>query len=319
MNIAPLKHITEAILDRYPVKVSSLAFFAHETSILYKVADDKGEEFALKIYDDQSSQVEDNRIEVLMIEAIRQHGIISVAEILHNQQGQSISIYTDPSTGRRYRIVLSKWLSGTDFQDNESKELFIALGRAVADLHEATVSVSLPKDLQPKRWDQVFYFRDEKAVYQEARYFDQTTPEFKEVMDRAVDQLNTKLSHLWAIGEPQLLHGDLNPWNIKVHADQFTILDFEDAIFGPPLQDLAILLYYYQAHASFSYESVKNWIFEGYTSKKTIAGWDDQHIEWLIMARKVNFLNYVLTLEGDYQAYIEKGLALLKSFLADQT
>ncbi|MBX2872979.1 MAG: phosphotransferase [Saprospiraceae bacterium] len=315
MNKEGLLEIAGAALKEYPGTYSSIEFFAHETSVLYKVSNDRGEAFALKIYDNQSSQVEDNQIETLMLEAIIRHGIIPVAEILQNKQGQPTTLYTDPGTGTIYRMVLSKWLPGTDFNDQESEELFIALGKTVASLHDATSEIDLPRGLQPKIWDQVFYFRDEMAVYQDPQFTSQTTSEFRDLMDAAVELLNPKLLQIYSLDEPQLLHGDLNPWNIKMHNGQFAILDFEDAIFGPPIQDLAILLYYYQGHQAFSYEAVKNWIWQGYSSRRGIIGWKDSAIEYLIMARKVNFLNYVLTLDGDYQTYIQKGAAQLKTFL----
>jgi len=314
-----LQEIARTVLTEYPGTYPSVEFFAHDTSVLYKVTNDQGEEFALKIYDDNSSQLEDNQVEALMIDAILAHGVIPVAVILNNNYGQPTTLYTDAATGTVYRLVLSRWLAGDDFKDHESEEYFIALGETVADLHEATNHINLPKGLRPKMWNQVFYFRDEKAVYHEAQYDAQITPEFRDLMDTAVDLLNSKLSQVYSLAEPQLLHGDLNPGNIKVHNGQLAILDFEDAIYGPAIQDLAILLYYYRADDSFSYESVKKWIFQGYTSKKEVAGWEDSTIESLIMARKVNFLNYVLTLEDDYQAYIQKGIAELKYFLQKGT
>ncbi|NET36922.1 MAG: phosphotransferase [Cyanothece sp. SIO1E1] len=319
MNKEALQKIAVAVLQQYPQHYSSVTFFAQETSVVFEVVNDKGEAFALKIYDDTSSQTEDNEVEILMIKAIRSYTTISVAEMVNNLQGRPITIYADPSTGATYRIVLSKWLPGADFKGQESEELFIALGQAVADLHQATRQIDLPKELQPKVWNQVFYFRDEEAVYRQPKYESQTSSEFKDLMDEALARLNPRLSQIYGQGEAQLLHGDLNPWNIKVHHGQFSILDFEDAILGPPIQDLAILLYYYQGHDHFAFASIKDWILQGYTSRNSIAGWNDQAIESLIMARQVNFLNYVLTLEGDYHSYLETGLTRLKTFLRAHT
>ena len=304
-----------AALQQYPQDYPSVTFFAQETSVVFKVINSLGEAFALKIYDDASSQMADNQIEILMINTIKSYGTIAVSEIVHNLSEQPITLFTDSSTGTTYRIVLSKWLLGTAFEGQASEELFLALGQAVADLHQATRQIDLPKEVQPKVWNQVFYFRDEEAVYRKPQYQSQTTSEFKDMMDEAVECLNRKLSQIYAQGVPQLLHGDLNPWNIKVHHGQFSILDFEDAIFGPPIQDLAILLYYYKEHEHFSFESVKEWVLQGYTGRYTGADWDHEAIESLIMARQVNFLNYVLTLDGDYQSYLDAGIERLKTFL----
>ncbi len=319
VNKETLQKTAVAVLQQYPQHYPTVTFFAQETSVVFKVINDKGEAFALKIYDDTSSQPEDNQIEILMISAIRRYGKIAVAEIVNNLRGQPITMYADPFMGATYRIVLSKWLPGADFKGQESEALFVSLGQSVADLHQATRQIDLPKEVQAKVWNQVFYFRDEAPVYRQPKYQSQTTEEFKDLMDEAIEYLNPRLSQIYVQGESQLLHGDLNPWNIKVNNGQFSILDFEDAIFGPPIQDLAILLYYYQEHDHFPFESVKDWILQGYSNGKTIVGWNDHAIESLMMARQVNFLNYVLTLEGDYHSYLETGLSRLKAFLRAQS
>ncbi len=311
-----LDKIAQLALNSYKGNFPSITFFAKETSTIYKIVDTASQEFALKIYDGNSNNLTDNLLEVLILEAIQAKGSISIAELIYNKDGQPFTIYKDMALNTTYRMALSKWLKGVDFNDNESKERFIQLGKLVAELHLITKNIVIPNNLPPKKWDEVFYFRDEKAVYHEAKYQQLVSSEFKELMDTAIPLLNQKLQEIYHVDTPQLLHGDLNPWNIKIHNNELSILDFEDAILGQPVQDLAILLYYYQDNKNFSYDFVKDCVLEGYTSICAVQNFTEHNLEVLSMARRVNFLNYVLTLEGDYQQFIKEGLSKLKAFLS---
>ena len=106
MNKEALQKIAIAVLQQYSQYYPSVTFFAQETSVVFKVISDDGEAFALKIYDDTSSQTEDNQIEILMMSAIRRYGTIAVAEIVKNLQGEPITIYADPSTGISCELTL---------------------------------------------------------------------------------------------------------------------------------------------------------------------------------------------------------------------
>lgn len=307
--------IAQTVLKEYDEKFTSIKFFAKETSTVYKVANSESQEFALKIYDEASGNMDDNMIEILLLQAIQEKGSIKVAELIKNKKRESVTLFKDSSSNKTYRVSLSKWLKGVDFKSNESEERFHKLGQLVAELHLITKQIIVPESLKPKKWDEVFYFRDEKAIYHNPEYKKLVSSEFKELMDTAIPLFNNRLKKIYKAEKPQLLHGDLNPWNVKINNDKLSILDFEDAILGQPVQELAILLFYYRQDKIFSYKYVKKWVLEGYTNVINTPNFSDKDIEFLQMARSINFLNYVLTLKGDYKKFIEDGLAKLKVFL----
>jgi len=309
-----LDHIAQSAIKFYEGIFPSVTFFAKETSTIYKTINSKGQEFALKIYDEASSNLDDNLIEVLMLDAIQEKSNITIASIIKNKKEQHFTLVPDDSSSRIYRIVLSKWIEGIDFKNKESKERFFDLGKLVGEMHLATENIELPKNLIPKKWNQVYYFRDETPVYHHPKFNHLVSSEFKTLMDSLVPFLNPLLKEIYQSSKSILLHGDLNPWNIKTHKNQFSILDFEDAILGPPIHELAILLFYYRKGENFPYTMVKDALFTGYRSVRDLPLISDLDLEMLFMARKVNFLNHVLTLEGDYKKYLQEGTMELKEF-----
>lgn len=308
-------NIAESALKKhYDGSFVSVKFFTKETSVIYQVRDSNCRKFALKIYEENYGHADDNLIELLVLEAIEEKGTVNTVRFIKNKDGQRVTIYQDES-GTKHRITLSTWLQGVDFKDNESEEYFFKLGQLLAELHTITKDITIPAGVKAKKWDEVFYFRDETAVYHDAKYDAIVNPEFKALMDTAIPLLNHKLKEIYHAETPQLLHGDLNPWNIKIHNKQLSVLDFEDAILGHPIHDIAILLFYYTKNKHFKCKFVKKYVLKGYTSINDVPYPPDDDIEWLMMARQVNFLNYILTLEGDHIAYIQEGLTKLKTFL----
>ncbi len=315
MTHTQLDTIARRALEHYNKKFVAVEFFAKETSTIYKAIDAKSRAYALKIYDEASSNSDDNIIEVLILEAIANSGSIPVAELIENRGGEKVTLVTDPRSKATRRAVLSRWLGGVDWKGNESEAGFIRLGALTAELHRILSEIAIPGQVRPKKWDQVFYFRDEKPVYKEAQHREKAGPEFEALMDAAVPVLDEHLQRIYGQEPPQLLHGDLNPWNIKTDDGTLSILDFEDSIYGPRVHDLAILLYYYRDDPEHCYERVKGWILEGYARISPAGELRDGDFEILFTARLANFLNHVLTLDEDYREFIESGLSRLRAFL----
>ena len=78
----------------------------------------------------------------------------------------------------------------------------------------------------PKKWDKVFYYRDETAVYKASKYQQFFTDEYHQVMDFIIPYLDKKLAAYYTHTAPQLLHADLNPYNIWTHQNTLRVIDF---------------------------------------------------------------------------------------------
>lgn len=304
-------------LKNYDLDFITTELFSKQASIVYKLVASNSQKFALKIYEN-ASNINDNELEILTLEAITKKGTIRIPEVIKNKEGKYVTTISDTSSNTFYRIVLSKWLEGIDLKNNESEEIFFKLGQLVAELHLITKDITIPKDLQARKWDSVFYFRDEKVVYHDKKHAKMVSEEFKELMDAAIPIFNLRLEKIYQSAHPQLLHGDLNPWNIKIHDNQISILDFEDLVLAHPVHDLAILLSYYKNDKNFEYANVKKWVLNGYDYVNPHVEINEKDLEFLSMARTVNLLNYVLTLDDNHDDFIKSGLASLKAFLESE-
>lgn len=315
MKHLDLRVIAEKALSTYDIQVGHLQLFSEDAATIFIVLSSDQQKYALKIYENQSSSFQDNQVELYLMERIQQDGRVAIADLLYNRQGQSLVSIKDEHSGQTFRLALFKWLEGKALKGNESKEKIQVLGKALACMHAATEQAEIPPDILPRRWNQVFYYRDETPIYHLPAYSQELEESQIAMLDRVIPQLNDRLAAIYTRKEkPQLIHADVNPWNVRFGADGLSILDFEDAILGFPLHDLAILLYYYRNEPSLSYPEVKEYLYTGYQNMRALPDHTEEDLEWLWMARKVNFVNYVLSLEEDYQEFLTQAFIEIAAF-----
>ncbi len=90
----------------------------------------------------------------------------------------------------------------------------------------------------------------------------------------------------------QLLHGDFHPWNVKVRQSRIAAFDFEDLMWGWPIQDVATTLYYF--HGDPDYRMLADAFAEGYRSVAPWPASDQSEIDTFLMGRALVLANFVL-------------------------
>ncbi|WP_088036121.1 phosphotransferase enzyme family protein [Evansella clarkii] len=309
--------VAKLAIDRYDFKLKELYFLAEETNILYKLTDTKGNTFLMKIFQENSSTLEDNHLEVYVMNLVSKRGGISIPSILPAADGSEIQEIKIDEGRSPVRVAIYSWLEGEDLDGNENEDRFIQLGELTARLHVATYGEKVPETFSPKRWGNVFYYKEDKMVYKQSEYQRYLSKEYHEVMDTIIPYLNSRLSEYYQMNERdlQLIHSDLNPWNVLVNGNEMHIIDFEDTLLGLPLHDIAILLYYYRFEEKFKYDNVKQLFFKGYEKIRPLPEFKEFDLDLLMTARRVNFLNYILLVSEDPSNFIEKNLLRVKEFI----
>jgi Ser/Thr protein kinase RdoA (MazF antagonist) len=308
------KHIAVKSLESYDVNPTSIDFFVEETNVFYKVQC-KDETFMLKIFEEASSDINDNLAEVYFINQVASKTDIEVPTVLPNKYGKEITLVLDEQSEKTRRTALYTFLEGEPLYQNETPYWFEKLGETTAKLHNLSESLELPSSLHPKRWDKVFYYHDEVAVYNDPKYDTYFTTEDRVLLDWFIQYLDERLKELYIGSTTFIIHGDLNPWNVFIHEDAIRLIDFEEAMDATALHDLAILLFYYRYDTNFNYNDVKTSLFKGYERVRKLPDFTDFEIDLLIMARTANFINYVLLIWEDPKDYISSRLDRIRDFI----
>lgn len=301
-------------LGNYDIAWEKVSFVCEETNVFLRIDTTKGLKYAMKIFQEESSTIEDNQAEAFFLDTVSKHSSLSVPSMVKDKHGEWIVTVKDQEDVSK-RLALYEWIDGVEIDEKETLDMFESIGKLCAQLHRATEGVSYPKGINPKRWDQVFYYRGEEAVYHQDKYSPYINAEGVALLDALIPWLNRQLKNLYVGKKSQLIHGDLNPYNIMIVDDKLAVIDFEEAFDALAIHDVAIHLFYYEYDKRFDIDQVYNQFMKGYNSIIDVDGFDRRNIEMLMTARRVNFINYALTIMDEPKEYIERQMPRVVTFM----
>ena len=245
-KIRRLHRVVNIALEAYDLEVSQIKFLTIETNTHFKILTPSGERYVLRIYSDEETTLKENRAELFWLNALVRDTDLKVTEPILRTDGNYITIVTVPGVPPERRCVLFKWIPGRTLEEQVSPENYYILGESLAKLHLHAATLNpLPPEINPKRWDKVFYYPDEPVVYNSPDYSRLFSPEDIQAMDQVIEAANEMFRKLFQDTEElMLIHGDLHYWNVHVHRGQLYLIDFEDINLGYPVQDIAVTLSY---------------------------------------------------------------------------
>jgi Ser/Thr protein kinase RdoA (MazF antagonist) len=302
-------------LQAYDLSVHSVSFFTIATNTLFKIRSTGGEKYVMRIYSEEETTLRENRAEMFWLETLMRDTDLRVTEPVRRRDGEYINVITVPGVPAERRCVLFKWIPGRTLESNPSVKYYFKYGQALAKLHEHAHSLKpLPEDIQPKRWDKVFYYPDEPVIYDTPAYRHLFSPQRIAIINDIIDEADTLFKRLFADEDGlSLIHGDLHFWNVHVYRGELYLIDFEDVMLGYPVQDVAVALSYGMQRDG--YEAWRAAFQRGYSSVRPWPAESVRILETLVAARNVMFINYVARVDASPEAYIERRCADLSRFL----
>lgn len=306
------KKIALKALEQFDIEYEYIDFLVEETNIFFEVFGK--DHVVLKIFQEESSKTEDNLIEDFFLDEIAKRTEIVVPYMIPSKNGDKIVFIESEDFDTLKRVALYNYVEGKDLDGNETRELFEELGKVTAKLHLASKEIKIPKEMEPKKWDKVFYYREEVPIFHNKKYAHIFSKEDLTFLDQFIAYLDLKLPTYYK-EESYLIHADLNPWNVKIHEGEIRLLDFEEGMLGCALHDIAIMLFYYRYDTNYNYQEIKESYLKGYKSLNKLSDFTDFDIDLLIMARTTNFINYTLLIHEDPKDYIQERIKRIKDFI----
>lgn len=308
------EEIANQALLKYDIEVERINFLTEQTNIFYEVITKKSK-FVLKIFQEESSNINDNLAEHFFLSVIKDIEEINTPQVFKNIDGETITKIPYNNERGYKRTALYEYIDCEFIDGLEDLDYFKRIGKLLATLHEGTKNLTLPDYVNPKRFDNIFYYEGEEAVYKDTKYKKFITDEMIEILDELIPYINQHLSAFYDNKAPQLIHGDLNPWNIKIKNNKIYIFDFEEALCGLPIHDIAVFMYYYKNCERFNYSSIKEAFFLGYQSIRPLPeNITEKNLELVMMARRINFFNYVLYMRKNPKEYLEMSFPKIKEY-----
>lgn len=123
------KHGEESLLEvailalaRYDLKVKDVSFLVEATNMLYRVEDHSGNQFVLKIFQEESSTIEDNLAEVFLMNRIAEKNLVLLPSVVPAMDSSFIQVIKSETKDQPKRLALYTWLEGEDLDGNENRE-----------------------------------------------------------------------------------------------------------------------------------------------------------------------------------------------------
>lgn len=184
------------------------------------------------------------------------------------------------------------WVPGTNLARHITPGNLSRLGTLMASLHTHALSYRPPAGLSLLRFDGVFPFPEPLVLFDE-RYRIFLPASRRAIFERAIGWAQSAIDRLKASGEPmRIIHGDLHQWNVRYYRGVLSPIDFEDLMWGWPVQDIATTLYYFID--SPDYASLRKAFQQGYTQHIPWPERQQGEIDAFIAARAVGLANFIL-------------------------
>jgi Ser/Thr protein kinase RdoA (MazF antagonist) len=203
------------------------------------------------------------RSEVVWLAALAAESPARVPEPIPSVDGDLFVRVAAPGVPEKRTCVVFRWIPGTLLEAHLDEHHLEEYGALAALLHEHARTFPVGGDATSLRWDRIFPF-DEPVVL-----FDDELPSRRRSLYRdAADLVVDRLAGLRASEPMRLIHGDLHVWNVLADRGTVAAIDFEDHMWGWPVQDLGVALYYLHGRPGFAdmlaairrgYERVASW------------------------------------------------------------
>ena len=279
-------------LDRYDLGSVRLRLITNETNGVFRADAADGSRYVVRVgLGGEVGHAPDVvSAEVAWLAAISDDTDLAVPKPIRSRSGNRVVVAEAPGVPEPRNVVVFSWLSGPLLGEKLTAQNVERCGAYLAALHDHGAGFVPPHAAALPRYDRALPFEetDHLARLDDSQLARAGRARFREARARVEEAIVA----LRGAVPLQLLHGDFHPWNVKVQRSRIAAFDFEDLMWGWPIQDVATALYYF--HGNPDYQVLANAFAEGYRSVAPWPAADQCDIDTFVMGRALVLANYVL-------------------------
>jgi Ser/Thr protein kinase RdoA (MazF antagonist) len=284
--------LAQRVLRRYPFEVAEVDHLATHSNVMFRVISQKGDQLVLRVGTPHGNTRTNIGYEVDWLDALNRETDLDVVTPIRTAGGALIVDEFDPELGKERACVLFSWVPGVPLGGGAGTVGYRLLGEMVASLqaHGKTWQPANPGGM--RRWDRVFYYGADidPVVIGNPLYGHMFAAKTRSIISKAGALAEQVIKDSWAVGEPQVVHGDLHEWNVHLVGSRMYAFDFEDVMVALPAQDVAISLYHSRNQGY--RDEIRAAFRRGF---ETVAPWpviDDSQLDGFHAARQIMLMNY---------------------------
>jgi Ser/Thr protein kinase RdoA (MazF antagonist) len=288
-----LRRLAFTALAQYDLDVSRLSLVTNNFNGIFRVDTHDGQKYILRITLPEGGHNRDHVAgEMAWLAALARDTTLSVPRPLPARNGALVVDSSALDVPESRLVGVFSWVPGTNLARHITPSNLTRLGRLMAGLHNHALTFKPPEGLSLLKYDRLFPFLDPILLFDDA-YAAIIPPERRQIFQQACAWVQSALDRLAASKEPmRILHNDLHQWNVRICRGVLSPIDFEDFMWGWPVQDIATTLYYFIDRED--YPALLNAFHAGYTS---LSPWPERfpgEINAFIAGRALDLANFML-------------------------
>jgi Ser/Thr protein kinase RdoA (MazF antagonist) len=269
-----LRGIALQALGEYDLVVKRVRPVANGLNTLFRVDTAAGQSCALRISHPTWRTDLDLASELLWLDALARGTEIGAPVPIRSRQGEWVTWAAAEGVPERRRCVLMSWIPGVNLIERLTEPNLRQLGALAARLHEHAASpgvaafLSPPSGFTQRRLSGIFARDEENLLFADASRSAYTDAQWA-LFQRVEARVREGFARLYA--DPaglRPIHNDLHQENVKVAWGRLRPFDFEDVIWGYPVQDIAMTFYdllYYTRVSPLEYQRLRAAFRDGYS------------------------------------------------------
>lgn len=288
-----LRPLAWQALQQYDLKVTRLRLVTNDLNGIFRVDTSTGEKYILRIALPEAGHTwEHVAVEMDWLSALAGDTTLRIPRPIPARNGKLFVEAQAAGVPEVRLCAIFTYMPGNDLAHHLTVDNMMKLGAISATLHQHARTYQPPSGLSILRYDQIFPFPEPVILFQE-RYSHLFPPSRRQVYEWAIERWQQAIDRLQTSGEAmRIIHNDLHQWNVRYYRGKLSPIDFEDLMWGWPVQDIAITLYYLLGQAS--YAELRQAFQTGYTQ---VSPWPERYpgeIEAFIVGRAVDLANFIL-------------------------
>lgn len=307
-KVRRLRQLALKALQHYALDVKRVSLITNQFNGIFRIDTHDGQKWVMRIMLPLAGHTPETiRSEMMWLDALARETDLQVPAPLTTRDGAfSVAVEVEGVPEPRECVVFS-WLSGKLISKHMTEPNMIKYGELHARLHQHAATFTLPPDFKVGTLNTIWAW-DEPNVLFEPQHRHHFTDEQFALLQGVIPYAEAQYQKLYATApdQPRVIHNDLHIWNVMVSRGKLAPIDFEDLMWGYPVQDIGTSLYYITDQPNDA--DILAWFRDGYSRH---LDWVDEDLIPIFMAgRGLMLFNFVLYDPDDdlanYPGFLER-------------
>ena len=288
-----LRVIAEQVLDEYDLDVAHMRALSDATNAVFKLDCRNGDRYALRVGMGPPSghTADEMRSEMEWLAALSSLDSPLVPRPVPTRSGDLVVVGSAPHVPYDPPCAVFSWLDGSLLDDRADYVSFHTYGAAMARLHQAALEFEPSSNFVAPQYTIIHPYGSPFIVFTDTG--DDLLPPGRRAVYEKGRALVQDLFRSLPDREPmRILHGDFHGWNVKINHGKISVFDVEDMVWGWPVQDIGVALYYHWERPDFDVK-----LEEFRSGYETVSPWPDPggEVFTCIIARTLLLANDVIS------------------------